>query len=107
MMLEHSIYSVISPEGCASILWKDQAKAKDAAVAMKVTAPDLLGFKIIDEIIPEPIGGAHRHPVETMRSVGNAIEAHLAKLDGLSDKELRQKRRERFLAIGRAGGGAF
>ncbi|WP_417491047.1 acetyl-CoA carboxylase carboxyltransferase subunit alpha [Maricaulis sp.] len=107
MMLEHSIYSVISPEGCASILWKDQAKAKDAAVAMKITAPDLLGFKIIDEIIPEPIGGAHRHPVETMRSVGNAMEANLAKLDGLSDKELRQQRRERFLAIGRAGGGAF
>jgi acetyl-CoA carboxylase carboxyl transferase subunit alpha len=107
MMLEHSIYSVISPEGCASILWKDQAKAKDAAVAMKITAPDLLGFKIIDEIIPEPIGGAHRHPVETMRSVGNAIEANLAKLDGLADKELREQRRDRFLAIGRAGGGAF
>tara|TARA_R110000868_G_scaffold68551_8_gene202639 strand:+ start:6932 stop:7915 length:984 start_codon:yes stop_codon:yes gene_type:complete len=107
MMLEHSIYSVISPEGCASILWKDQAKAKDAAVAMKITAPDLLGFKIIDEIIPEPIGGAHRHPAETMAAVGNAIEAQMAKLDGLSAKELRQKRRERFLAIGRAGDGAF
>ena len=107
MMLEHSIYSVISPEGCASILWKDQAKAKDAAVAMKITAPDLLSFKIIDEIIPEPIGGAHRHPVETMRAVGNAIEAHMAKLDGLSAQDLRQKRRERFLAIGRTTGGAL
>ncbi|WP_339747607.1 acetyl-CoA carboxylase carboxyltransferase subunit alpha [uncultured Maricaulis sp.] len=107
MMLEHSVYSVISPEGCASILWKDQAKAKDAAVAMKITAPDLLAFKIIDEIIPEPIGGAHRHPEETMAAVGNAIEANMAKLDGLSSKELRQKRRERFLAIGRTTGGAF
>lgn len=107
MMLEHSVYSVISPEGCASILWKDQAKAKDAAVAMKITAPDLLAFKIIDEIIPEPIGGAHRHPEETMAAVGNAIEANMAKLDGLSSKELRQKRRARFLAIGRTGGAAL
>lgn len=107
MMLEHSVYSVISPEGCASILWKDQAKAKDAAVAMKITAPDLLAFKIIDEIIPEPIGGAHRHPDETMAAVGNAIEANMAKLDGLSSKELRHKRRERFLAIGRTTGGAL
>ncbi len=101
MMLEHSIYSVISPEGCASILWKDSARAKDAAVAMKITGPDLLGLKIVDQIIPEPIGGAHRHVAETMRAVGDAIEANLAKMDGLDATALRKKRRERFLAIGR------
>ena len=101
MMLEHSIYSVISPEGCASILWKDSARAKDAAVAMKITGPDLLGLKIVDQIIPEPIGGAHRHVAATMRVVGDAIEANLAKMDGLDAAALRQKRRERFLAIGR------
>ncbi len=101
MMLEHSIYSVISPEGCASILWKDSARAKDAAVAMKITGPDLLDLKIVDQIIPEPIGGAHRHAVNTMRAVGDAIEANLSKMDGLDAAALRQKRRERFLAIGR------
>lgn len=101
MMLEHSIYSVISPEGCASILWKDSARAKDAAVAMKITAPDLMGLKIVDQIVPEPVGGAHRHADATIRSVGDALEANLAKLDGLSADELRRKRRERFLAIGR------
>ncbi|MBO6797426.1 acetyl-CoA carboxylase carboxyltransferase subunit alpha [Maricaulis sp.] len=101
MMLEHSIYSVISPEGCASILWKDSARAKDAAVAMKITGPDLLGLKIVDQIIPEPIGGAHRHVTATMRAVGDAIESNLAKMDGLDAAALRQKRRERFLAIGR------
>ncbi|MEC9251098.1 MAG: acetyl-CoA carboxylase carboxyltransferase subunit alpha [Pseudomonadota bacterium] len=101
MMLEHSIYSVISPEGCASILWKDSARAKDAAVAMKITGPDLLGLKIVDQIIPEPIGGAHRHVAATMRAVGDAIEANLAKMDGLDAAALRKKRRERFLAIGR------
>lgn len=101
MMLEHSIYSVISPEGCASILWKDSARAKDAAVAMKITGPDLMGLKIVDQIVPEPVGGAHRHAEATMRAVGDALEANLSKLDGLSPDELRRKRRERFLAIGR------
>lgn len=101
MMLEHSIYSVISPEGCASILWKDSARAKDAAVAMKITAPDLMDLKIVDQVVPEPVGGAHRHADATMRAVGDALEANLAKLDGLSPDELRRKRRERFLAIGR------
>ena len=101
MMLEHSIYSVISPEGCASILWKDSTRARDAAVAMKVTAPDLMALKIVDQTIPEPIGGAHRHPTETMQAVGNAIEQHLIALDGKTPAELRQQRRERFLAIGR------
>lgn len=101
MMLEHSIYSVISPEGCASILWKDSARAKDAAVAMKITGPDLMDLKIVDQIVPEPVGGAHRHADATIRAVGDALEASLAKLDGLSPDELRRKRRERFLAIGR------
>lgn len=106
MMLEHSIYSVISPEGCASILWKDSARARDAAIAMKVTAPDLLEMKIVDEVIPEPIGGAHRHPEEVMRLVGNTIEKRLAALEGLSAEALRKQRRERFLAIGRMEAGA-
>ena len=102
MMLEHSIYSVISPEGCASILWKDSARARDAAVAMKITAQDLLALKVIDKIIAEPVGGAHRAPDATVRSVGDAIEASLAQLEGLSSEQIRTKRRERFLAIGRA-----
>jgi acetyl-CoA carboxylase carboxyl transferase subunit alpha len=101
MMLEHSIYSVISPEGCASILWKDSTRAKDAAVAMKITAPDLMELKIVDKVIPEPVGGAHRHSAETIGAVGDAIEASLAQLERLPAAELRQKRRERFLAIGR------
>jgi len=104
-MLQYATYSVISPEGCASILWKDSARAKDAAVAMKVTAPDLLELKIVDEVIPEPIGGAHRHPAEIMRAVGNAIEKHLIALEGLSPDALRKQRRERFLAIGRMENG--
>ena len=106
LMLEHAIYSVISPEGCASILWKDSARAKDAAVAMKVTAPDLLAMKIVDQVIPEPIGGAHRHAAATMTTVGNAIEKHLGELEQMDAKALRQQRRERFLAIGRTLPGA-
>lgn len=102
LMLEHSIYSVISPEGCASILWRDGARAKDAAVAMKVTAQDLLGLKIIDKIIEEPVGGAHRNRAKTMDAVGDAIETELRHLDGLDPATLRQRRRERFLRIGRS-----
>ena len=101
-MLQHSIYSVISPEGCASILWRDGARAKDAAVAMKVTAQDLLGLKIIDKIIEEPVGGAHRNRPKTMDAVGDAIETELRHLDGLDPATLRQRRRERFLRIGRS-----
>ncbi|PWE16810.1 acetyl-CoA carboxylase carboxyl transferase subunit alpha [Marinicauda salina] len=102
LMLEHSIYSVISPEGCASILWRDGARAKDAAVAMKITAQDLIGLKIIDEIINEPVGGAHRDRALAMTRVGDAIEASLSSLDGLDAAELKRRRRERFLAIGRS-----
>jgi acetyl-CoA carboxylase carboxyl transferase subunit alpha len=101
LMLEHSIYSVISPEGAASILWKDSARAKDAAIAMKITAQDLAELKVIDDTIAEPIGGAHREPAAAVASVGAAIAAALDALAALSPAELRQQRRERFLAIGR------
>ena len=106
MMLEHSIYSVISPEGCASILWNDSTRSKDAAVAMKITAPDLLSMKIVDEVVPEPVGGAHRHAQATMTAVGNAIEKHLGQLEQMDSRALRLQRRERFLAIGRTLPGA-
>ncbi len=101
LILEHSIYSVISPEGCASILWRDSARAKDAAEAMKITAQELLRNKIVDEVISEPLGGAHRDPIGTVRAVGDAVEQQLNSLDGLSARELRQQRKERFYAIGR------
>ena len=101
MMLENAIYSVISPEGAASILWRDSARAKDAASTMKITAQDLLNLGVIDEIISEPIGGAHREPVQTIHQVGNAIEASLKELTGLSPEEVKQNRRDRFLDIGK------
>ena len=101
MMLENAIYSVISPEGAASILWRDSARAKDAASTMKITAQDLLILGVIDEIISEPIGGAHREPVQTIHQVGNAIEASLKELTGLSPEEVKQNRRDRFLDIGK------
>lgn len=101
MMLEHSIYSVISPEGAASILWKDAARAKDAATAMKITAQDLEALSVIDQIVEEPIGGAHREPAAAIAKVGAAIAEALDQLSKLSPTELRQQRRERFMAIGR------
>ena len=101
MMLEHSIYSVISPEGAASILWKDAARAKDAATAMKITAQDLAELRVIDLIVTEPIGGAHREPAAAIASVGASIAEALDDLATLTPAELRQQRRERFLAIGR------
>ena len=101
LMLEHSIYSVISPEGAASILWKDSARAKEAATAMKITAQDLAELRVIDEIIEEPVGGAHREPAAAVAKVGAAIAAALDDLATLAPAELRQQRRERFLAIGR------
>lgn len=101
LMLEHSIYSVISPEGAASILWKDAARAKDAATAMKITAQDLEALGVIDQIIKEPIGGAHREPAAAIAAVGAAIAEALDELSKLSPAELRQQRRDRFLAIGR------
>lgn len=101
LMLEHSIYSVISPEGAASILWRDTAKAQEAAMNMKITAQDLARFHIIDGIIPEPPGGAHRDPLAAMNATGDAIESALTGLDGLDGPALRKARREKFLAIGR------
>ena len=100
-MLEHAIYAVISPEGCASILWRSPDKAQDAASAMKITAQDVLDLKIIDGIVPEPVGGAHRAPEEAIAAVGEQLERALAELDGISGDELRRQRREKFLAIGR------
>ncbi len=103
LILEHSIYSVISPEGCASILWRDGTKAKDAAEAMKITAQDLIGLKIVDRIIQEPAGGAHSDPDVAIQLVGDAVEVELKLLMTLSPAELRKQRSERFYAIGRSG----
>lgn len=102
LMLEHSIYSVISPEGAAGILWRDGARARDAALAMKITAPDLLDLKIIDRIVPEPTGGAHSDPEAAIAAVGEALSDELAKLTPLSSEELRRLRADRFYAIGKA-----
>ena len=103
LMLEHAVYSVISPEGCASILWRDAAEAPQAADAMKLTAGDLHGFKIVDEIVPEPLGGAHRMAEEAIASVRTAIGAALTPLLDLAPEALRAHRREKFLAMGREG----
>jgi acetyl-CoA carboxylase carboxyl transferase subunit alpha len=100
-MLEHAIYSVISPEGCASILWHKADKAADAAAAMKITAQDLLNLKVIDEIVPEPIGGAHRAPERAIQAAGDTIERALAELSGHPPDELKRLRREKYLQIGR------
>jgi acetyl-CoA carboxylase carboxyl transferase subunit alpha len=101
LMLEHSIYSVISPEGAASILWRDPARAKDAATALKITAQDLKKFGVIDEIIPEPLGGAQRKPEQAMQSTAEAIARALRACSGFSADLLRTQRREKFLNIGR------
>jgi len=102
IMLEHAIYTVISPEGAASILWRDSTRAQDAATGMKITATDLKQFGVIDTIIEEPVGGAHREPQAVVASVGDAIEEALVDLDGLSADEIRRQRREKYLAIGRS-----
>lgn len=101
LMFEHAIYSVISPEGCASILWRTADKAADAAEAMKVTAQDLKGLGVIDAIVPEPLGGAHRDPIAAMRGLGDSIERMLGELAPLTPDALRQDRRAKFLAMGR------
>ena len=103
LMLEHSIYSVISPEGAASILWRDGSRAKDAAAAMKITAPDLLGLKIVDRIIEEPSGGAHADREAAMSAVGDVLEEELDALETFSPEQLRAQRADRFYAIGRLG----
>src|SRR3984957_8502501 len=100
-MLEHSIYSVISPEGCASILWRSADRAQEAASALKITAQDLLQLKLIDAIIPEPEGGAHRAPHEAIEAVIDQIAKGLAEMDGQSGEQLVRTRREKYLAMGR------
>lgn len=100
-MLEHSIYSVISPEGCASILWRDGEYAKEAAAALKLTAQDLKELKLIDSIISEPVGGAHRNKDETIQSVGDQIEKGLQQMMPWDASEIIQARRKKFLNYGR------
>jgi len=104
LMLEHSIYSVISPEGAASILWRDTTKAQDAATGMKITAQDLEQFGIIDRIVPEPVGGAHRDPAAAVAAAGEAIGQAFSELKGLDRETVRRQRRDKFLAIGRGLG---
>jgi acetyl-CoA carboxylase carboxyl transferase subunit alpha len=103
LILEHAVYSVIPPEGANSILWRGARTPAEAARAMKITAQDLLGMKIVDRIIPEPAGGAHSDPEAAVKAVGDAIEQELKALEGLSPDELRKHRSERYYAIGRAG----
>src|SRR5271155_4548888 len=101
LMLEHAIYSVISPEGAASILWRDAAKAQDAASGLKITAQDMVRFGVVDTIVPEPTGGAHREPAAAIAAAGAAIGNALAELRGLDRATILRLRREKFSAIGR------
>ncbi|MFH1176166.1 MAG: acetyl-CoA carboxylase carboxyltransferase subunit alpha [Acidobacteriota bacterium] len=103
LMLEHAIYSVISPEGCAAILWKDQAEIQRAASALRLTATDLLGFGVIDEIIPEPLGGAHMDRALAIRNVGGAIRKSLAELRRVKRSDLPRRRFAKFDALGQFG----
>ncbi len=102
-MLEHSIYSVITPEGCAAILWKDADKMRDAAAAMRLTAQDLLKLGVIDRIIPEPLGGAQRNRKAAIAAVGGAIEEMLSDLSGMKPEVLVRERRQKFLDMGTKG----
>ncbi len=102
LMLEHAIYSVISPEGCAAILWRANDKASEAAEALKLTAQDLLELRLIDAVVEEPLGGAHRGRSTTIGRVGDAIEKHLSELDGISGEDLRRNRRDKFIKMGQA-----
>ncbi|MBL8585629.1 MAG: acetyl-CoA carboxylase carboxyltransferase subunit alpha [Bradyrhizobiaceae bacterium] len=101
VMLEHAIYSVISPEGAASILWRDTGKAQEAAQNMKITADDLLRFGVIDSIVREPVGGAHRDPEATIQATGDALAAALEELRQFDRETVRRMRQDKFLAIGR------
>ena len=103
VMLEHSIYSVISPEGCASILWKDGGKMREAAEALRLTAQNLIELGVCDHIIPEPAGGAHRDKDAAIASVGSAIQAMLSEIDGQSAVQIRNDRRTKYLALGSKG----
>jgi acetyl-CoA carboxylase carboxyl transferase subunit alpha len=101
LMLEHAIYTVASPEASASILWRDSSRAQDAATSMKITAQDLLKFGIIDAIISEPLGGAHRDPEAAIASTGNAIAGALEQMGNMSRDQVREARAAKFLSIGR------
>jgi acetyl-CoA carboxylase carboxyl transferase subunit alpha len=103
MMFEHAVYSVISPEGCASILWRSAENAKEAAEALKLTAQDMMKFGVIDEIVPEPLGGAHRRPEEAIAALGDRIEAALRRLIAIDGGTLRARRRDKFLEMGQSG----
>ena len=103
LMLEHAIYSVISPEGCASILWKDSERMREAAEALRLTAQDLSALGVIDRVIREPVGGAHRDKAATVAAVGKAVSAALAELRGQEGRELRDARRRKFLSLGQKG----
>ncbi len=103
-MLENAIYSVISPEGCASILWRDPKKTLEAATAMKLSAGDLLDLKIVDEIIEEPIGGAHRDKNKMLINVKNSIQKSLIEFSDLDRNEILEKRKNKFLSMGRSKG---
>jgi acetyl-CoA carboxylase carboxyl transferase subunit alpha len=102
-MLEHAVYSVISPEGCASILWRDSARAEEAATAMKITAPDLMGFGLIDEIVPEPAGGAHTDWDALFRALDAVLDRQLQELSAVTADDLVAARFEKFRAMGRLG----
>jgi len=104
IMLEHSVYSVISPEGAASILWRDTSKAQEAASSMKITAQDLVRLGVVDTVVAEPTGGAHRDPAAAIAATGEAIGAALAELEGLDPATVVRLRREKFMAIGRSLG---
>jgi acetyl-CoA carboxylase carboxyl transferase subunit alpha len=103
LMMEHAIYSVISPEGAASILWRDTTKAQEAATNMKITSADMSRLGIIDGVVTEPTGGAHRDPAAAIAAASQAINHALGELKGLSRDTVRRQRREKFLAIGRTG----
>jgi acetyl-CoA carboxylase carboxyl transferase subunit alpha len=100
LMLEHAVYSVISPEGCAAILWSDATKAPEAAALMRVTAPDLLKLRAIDAVVPEPVGGAHRNWAETAVNLRAALRDQLWELRSKSRDQLLEERYERFRRIG-------
>jgi acetyl-CoA carboxylase carboxyl transferase subunit alpha len=102
LMLEHAVYSVISPEGAASILWRDTTKAQDAATNLKITAQDLLRFGVIDEIVAEPVGGAHRDPAAAIAATGEALAKAFSEINGLDPDTVRRQRRDKFLNIGRS-----
>jgi acetyl-CoA carboxylase carboxyl transferase subunit alpha len=100
LMFEHAVYSVISPEGCASILWRTSDKAADAAEAMRVTAQQLAELKVIDRIVPEPLGGAHRHPADAIAALKAALVEELDQCAGMSGEQLLEQRRAKFLSLG-------